>query len=186
MPSSRNRLPPACEILDQVTIGKGSEVAVLGDGKLGLLVAQVLACHGAKVHLFGHHPEKLRIAALAGCETTANGKLPLAHFAFTVEATGTAAGLSSAISMTRPRGTVIMKTTVHGDVSLNTAQAVVNEITLVGSRCGRFEPALRLLRSKRLRLDEMITAEYALEQAPEAFVRAQEKGAIKVLIQPGA
>ena len=88
--------------------------------------------------------------------------------------------------MTRPRGTVIMKTTVHEAVSLNTAQAVVNEITLVGSRCGRFEPALRLLRSNRLRLDEMITAQYALEQAPEAFAKAQEKGALKVLIRPGA
>jgi alcohol dehydrogenase len=150
----------ACEILDQTRIGKGSDVAVLGDGKLGLLVAQVLACHGARVRLYGHHPEKLRIAARAG--------------------------LGSAISMTRPRGTVIMKTTVHEPVLLNTAQAVVNEITLVGSRCGRFEPALRLLSSKRLRLDEMITAQYALEQAPEAFARAQEKGALKVLIRPGA
>jgi alcohol dehydrogenase len=79
-----------------------------------------------------------------------------------------------------------MKTTVHEPVLLNTAQAVVNEITLVGSRCGRFEPALRLLSSKRLRLDEMITAEYALEQAPEAFAKAQENGALKVLIRPGA
>jgi len=176
----------ACEILDQTRIGKGSDVAVLGDGKLGLLVAQVLACHGARVRLYGHHPEKLRIAARAGCETTASGKLPPSRFDFTVEATGTADGLGSAISMTRPRGTVIMKTTVHEPVLLNTAQAVVNEITLVGSRCGRFEPALRLLSSKRLRLDEMITAQYALEQAPEAFARAQEKGALKVLIRPGA
>jgi alcohol dehydrogenase len=176
----------ACEILDQTSIGKGSEVAVLGDGKLGLLVAQVLACRGARVHLFGHHREKLRIAARAGCETSATGKLPRARFAFTVEATGTADGLSSAISMTRPRGTVIMKTTVHEAVALNTAQAVVNEITLVGSRCGRFEPALRLLRSRQLRLDEMITAEYALEQAPDAFAKAQEKHSLKVLIRPGA
>jgi threonine dehydrogenase-like Zn-dependent dehydrogenase len=176
----------ACEILDQTAIGKGSEVAVLGDGKLGLLVAQVLACSGARVHLYGHHPDKLRIAARAGCESSASGKVPQARFEFTVEATGTANGLSTAISMTRPRGTVIMKTTVHEEVPLNTAQAVVNEITLVGSRCGRFEPALRLLRSKRLLLDEMITAEYALEQAPEAFARAQEKGALKVLIRPGA
>jgi alcohol dehydrogenase len=176
----------ACEILDQTKIAKGTDVAVLGDGKLGLLVAQVLACHGARVHLYGHHPEKLRIAARAGCETMASGKLPRSRFDFTVEATGTADGLDSAISMTRPRGAVIMKTTVHEPVLLNTAQAVVNEITLVGSRCGRFEPALRLLSSKRLRLDEMITAEYALEQASEAFAKAQEKGSLKVLIRPGA
>jgi alcohol dehydrogenase len=138
------------------------------------------------VHLYGHHREKLRIAARAGCETTLSGKPPRARFEFTVEATGTADGLSAAIAMTRPRGTVIMKSTIHEPALLNTAQAVVDEITLVGSRCGRFEPALRLLKSKRLRLDEMITAEYALEQAPEAFAKAQEKGVLKVLIRPGA
>ena len=176
----------ACEILDQVRIAKGAEVAVLGDGKLGLLIAQVLSCHGARVHLYGRHPEKLRIAARAGCETSATGKLPRAHFNVTVDATGTADGLSSAIAATRPRGTVVMKTTVHGAVPLNAAQAVVNEITLVGSRCGRFEPALRLLKSKRLLLDEMITAQYALEQAPDAFAKAQEKGVLKVLLRPGA
>jgi alcohol dehydrogenase len=176
----------ACEILDQVKIAKGAPVAVLGDGKLGLLVAQVLACHGASVHLFGRHPEKLRIAALAGCETSASEKLPKARFDVTVEATGAAEGLNAAISMTRPRGVVVMKTTVHEPVLLNTAQAVVNEISLIGSRCGRFEPALRLLKSGRLRLDEMISAEYALEQAPEAFAKAQEKGVLKVLIRPGA
>jgi alcohol dehydrogenase len=149
----------------------------------------VLACAGASVHLFGRHPEKLRIAALAGCETAETGgarKLPQARFDVTVEATGAAEGLSLAISMTRPRGTVIMKTTVHEPVLLNTAPAVVNEISLIGSRCGRFEPALRLLNSGRLRLDEMIDAEYALEQAPEAFAKAQEKGVLKVLIRPGA
>lgn len=176
----------ACEILDQVKIVKGSSVAVLGDGKLGLLVAQVLACRGASVHVFGRHREKLRIAALAGCETSASGKLPQARFDVTVEATGAAEGLSAAISMTRPRGVVVMKTTVHEPVLLNTAQAVVNEISLVGSRCGRFVPALQLLKSGRLRLDEMISAEYALEQAPQAFAKAQEKGVLKVLIRPGA
>ncbi len=176
----------ACEILDQTRIGKGSEVAVLGDGKLGLLVAQVLACRGAQVHLFGHHAEKLRIAARAGCETSSSGKLPVNRFDFTVEATGSAGGLTAAIAMTRPRGAVVMKTTVHEAVALNTAPAVVNEITLIGSRCGRFEPALRLLKSKRLLLDEMISAEYALEQAPDAFAKAQAKGALKVLIRPGA
>jgi len=176
----------ACEILDQVKVAPGAEVAVLGDGKLGLLAAQVLACHGAAVHLFGHHRDKLRIAALAGCETSTSAKLPRARFDLTVEATGSADGLTSAIAMTRPRGTVVMKTTVHEPVLLNTAPAVVNEITLVGSRCGRFEPALRWIRSGRLRLDEMISAEYALEQAPEAFAKAQEKGVLKVLLRPGA
>ena len=173
----------ACEILDQVRIPKGAPVAVLGDGKLGLLVAQVLACHGAEVHLYGRHAEKLRIAAAAGCQTHRGGRLPRARFDYTVEATGSAGGLAAAVSMSRPRGTVVMKSTVHGAVALDAAQVVVNEITLVGSRCGRFEPALRLLKTGRLHLSEMISAEYPLAAAPEAFARAQEKGVIKVLLR---
>ena len=175
----------ACEILDQVRIPKGAEVAVLGDGKLGLLVAQVLACHGAEVHLYGRHAEKLRIAAAAGCQTHRSGRLPRARFGYTVEATGSAGGLAAAVALSRPRGTVVMKSTVHGAVALDAAPVVVNEITLVGSRCGRFEPALRLLQSGRLHLNEMISAEYALSQAPEAFARAQEQGVIKVLLRAG-
>lgn len=176
----------ACEILEQVEMVKGAKVAVLGDGKLGLLIAQVLACVGASVHLHGRHPEKLRIAALAGCETSSREKLPKARYDLTVEATGSPEGLNSAISMTRPRGTVIMKTTVHDPVPLDSAPVVVNEISLIGSRCGRFAPALGLLESGKLRLDDMISAEYALEQAPEAFEKAQKKGALKVLLRPGA
>ena len=175
----------AWEILDQVRIPKGADVAVLGDGKLGLLVAQVLAVHGARVHVFGRHREKLRIAAAAGCETSQTERLPRARFDYTVEATGSADGLAAAVAMTRPRGTVVMKSTVHGAVALDTAPVVVNEITLVGSRCGRFEPALRLLKTGRLRLSEMISAEYPLTRAVEAFARAQEKGVIKVLLRAG-
>jgi alcohol dehydrogenase len=100
-----------------------------------------------------------------------------------VEATGSAGGLAAAVALTRPRGTVVMKSTVHGTVALDAAPVVVNEITLVGSRCGRFEPALRLLQSGRLHLSEMIAAEYPLSQAPEAFARAQEKSVIKVLLR---
>jgi len=158
-------------------------VAVLGDGKLGLLVAQVLALHGARVHAFGRHPEKLRIAAAAGCEITLADRLLKARFDFTVEATGSVDGLAAAVAMTRPRGTVVMKSTVHGTVALDTAPVVVDELTLVGSRCGRFEPALRLLKSGRLRLDEMISARYPLSNAPQAFARAQDQGVLKVLLR---
>jgi len=85
--------------------------------------------------------------------------------------------------MTRPRGTVVLKSTVHGEVPVDTAAAVVQEITLVGSRCGRFEPALELLGRGALRVEEMITARYRLSQAPEAFAKAAAKGALKVLIE---
>ena len=172
----------ACEILDQVAIPKGSEVAVLGDGKLGLLVAQVLALHGARVHLFGHHRDKIMIAEKVGVKGQIANTPPRKAYEFVVEATGSAEGLEQAVAMTRPRGTLVMKSTIHGRVSLDTAPIVVDEITLVGSRCGRFEPALKLLAQGKLRLDEMICARYPLSQAPRAFARAAQRGALKVLL----
>jgi alcohol dehydrogenase len=173
----------ACEILEQVRIPKGAPVAVLGDGKLGLLVAQVLHLRGAETHLFGKHRNKLRIAASAGIITHPAGvKLPASAYNFVVEATGSSAGLSQAIRMTRPRGTVIVKSTVHDPVSLDMAAVVVNEITLLGSRCGPFEPAVRLIRSGRLKLREMISARLPLSEAPRAFELAQQPGVLKVLL----
>src|SRR5689334_11511536 len=139
-------LAAACEILDQLTIPCGAEVALLGDGKLGLLIGMVLQAFGYHVLQFGRHAEKLKIAATAGVSTeVVNGKLPVAEFAWVVDATGSADGLRSAVAMARPRGTVILKSTVHGAVGIDTAPIIVNEITLVGSRCGRFETALPLL-----------------------------------------
>jgi alcohol dehydrogenase len=176
----------ACEILQQVRIPKGAPVAVLGDGKLGLLIAQVLAANGLKVHLYGKHREKLRIAEAAGIRTALAGKkLPVAAYDWVVEATGAASGLSAAVAMARPRGTVILKSTLHDRVALDTAQVVVNELTVVGSRCGPFEPALRLLAEGAVRVEEMISAVYPLSQAPEALRRAAEKGRLKVLLVPG-
>ncbi len=177
-------LAAACEILDQVRIPPGAAVAVLGDGKLGLLISQVLCVHGADVHQYGRHPEKLKIAAAAGVDTrmVRNHKLPNAKYAFVVDATGSAKGLRQAIQMTRPRGTVILKSTVHGLAPIDTAPVIVNEITLVGSRCGRFEPALRLLRSGRVRVDGMLSETLPLHRAPLAFRRAEKSGALKVLL----
>ncbi len=173
----------ACEILEQVKIPRGAPVAVLGDGKLGLLIAQVLQLHGAAVHQFGRHADKLRIAAPLGVATeVAGANVPVAAYDVVVEATGSASGLTQAVQMVRPRGTIIMKSTVHDLAAINTAPIIVNEITLVGSRCGRFEPALKLLRGGKLRLDEMISDRFALSAAPRAFERAQERGVVKVLL----
>jgi alcohol dehydrogenase len=176
-------LAAACEILDQVSIPPGETVAVLGDGKLGLLVAMVLNAHGAKVHLFGRHPEKLRIAAATGVATElAGGKLPTAGYGWVVEATGNPQGLRTAAAMARPRGIVILKSTVHGTAEIDTAAIVVDEITLIGSRCGRFEAALPLLGDKRIRLEEMIADRFPLQGAPKAFERAAQPGVLKVLV----
>ncbi len=178
-------LAAACEILDQARIPRGAEVAVLGDGKLGLLIAQVLHAHGAKVLHFGRHREKLRIAGAAGISTEVIGRrMPAAAWDWVVDATGSPAGLRAAISMTRPRGVVILKSTVHGVVRLDTAPVIVNEITLIGSRCGRFEPAIRLLGGGKVRVGGMISERLPLDQAPRAFRRAATGGVLKVLLTP--
>jgi len=175
----------ACEILDQVRIPKGDPVAVLGDGKLGLLVAQVLQARGARVHLFGRHWEKMRIVEPAGVTTELVPKnLPRASYRWVVDATGSNEGLQAAIALCQPRGTIIMKSTVHGLVTFDSAPVIVNEVTLVGSRCGRFQPALALLSAHRLRVGELISEHFPLAQAQQAFRRAAQKGVLKVLLHP--
>jgi alcohol dehydrogenase len=174
----------ACEILDQVKIAKGTEVAVLGDGKLGLLIAQVLQAHGARVLLFGRHREKMKLVEWSGAVTEVMKTAPRREFSTVVDATGSADGLRTAIAMCEPRGTVVMKSTVHGLVPIDTAPAIVNEITLVGSRCGRFEPAMKMLASGKVRVGDLVSEEFPLHRAPEAFARAATKGVLKVLLKP--
>jgi len=175
-------LAAACEILDQVKIPVGGVVAVLGDGKLGLLIGQVLKAHGAQVHQYGRHKEKLKIAAKSGVDARLVKKLPVAEYDWVVDATGSSQGLSEAVQMTRPRGTVVLKSTVHGLVGIDSAPIVVNEITLVGSRCGRFQPALRLLRGGRVRVEELISEVFPLNKAPLAFRKAATPGILKVML----
>jgi threonine dehydrogenase-like Zn-dependent dehydrogenase len=176
-------LAAAGEILDQVSIPCSSQVAVLGDGKLGLLVAQVLRAYGYRVHQFGRHKEKLRIAARAGVETEmVRERVPSAAYDWVVDATGSPQGLADAVRMTRARGTILMKSTVHGLAGFDTAPVIVNEITLVGSRCGRFEPAIELLKDGLVNVSDMISERMPLERAPQAFRTAAKPGVLKVLL----
>lgn len=178
-------LAAACEILDQVRIPRGSTVAVLGDGKLGLLIALTLLARGIEVVHFGRHREKLRISQARGADVRlANRARPRAAFAFVVDATGSPDGLRAAVTMARPRGTLILKSTVHGLVSVDTAPVIVNEITLVGSRCGRMAPALALLKSGRIDPAAMVSARFPLTDAAQAFAHAAKKGVLKVLLYP--
>ena len=172
----------ACEILDQVKIAKDQAVAVLGDGKLGLLIAQVLALHGADVHQFGRHTNKLAVARKLGVTTKVGLPKSGTKFSLVVDATGSSAGLASAIAMTQARGTVVLKSTVHDPAAIDMAHVIVQEITLVGSRCGRFAPALKLLKSGQLNLDPMIDSRFSLADAQPAFTRANEPGVLKVLL----
>ncbi len=165
-----------------MAIPPGETVAVLGDGKLGLLIALMLQARGYSVDQFGRHAEKLRIAAAAGVNTAIAGSaMPVAAYDWTVDASGNPDGLRTAAAMTRPRGTLILKSTVHGMVSLDTAPLIVNELTLVGSRCGRMEASLPLLEQAMIPVEPLIADRFPLSEAPRAFERAAEKGVLKVL-----
>jgi len=175
-------LAAACEILDQVPLTAGDEIAVLGDGKLGLLIAQTLHAHGCRVRQFGKHPEKLRISQARGIETAAAGTEPVKAFRYVVDATGSPAGIRTAVRMTEPRGTVILKSTIHGEVPIDTAPVIVDEITLIGSRCGRFEPAIELLKSGAVDVMPLISERVRLADAAEGFAVAGKSGVLKVLL----
>lgn len=178
----------ACEILEQVRIPAGTNVAVLGDGKLGLLIAQVLQLHGARVRLFGRHRHKMALVEPLGITFESAGQsgadpIPPAAYDVVVDATGSSAGMQQAVAMTRPRGTLILKSTVHDKVTIDTAPIIVNEITLVGSRCGQFAPALDLIRHRRLILKPLVDGRFPLADATAAFQRAAGKGVLKVLLK---
>ncbi|HVW12155.1 MAG TPA: alcohol dehydrogenase catalytic domain-containing protein [Bryobacteraceae bacterium] len=175
-------LAAACEILDQVPLAAGDEVAVLGDGKLGLLIAQGLHSHGCLVRQFGRHPGKLRISQSRGIDTAAAGTEPAKAFRYVVDATGSPEGLKTAVRMTEPRGTIILKSTIHGEVPIDTAPVIVDELTLVGSRCGRFEPAIELLRSRAVDVKPLISERMELSDAARAFDFAAQRGVLKVLL----
>lgn len=178
-------LAAACEILDQVNITSQHRVAVIGDGKLGQLIARVLAITGCDLTLIGKHRDKLKLAADAGIATVERDNLsidPAQKFHFVVEASGSAPGLQMALDLVQPRGTIILKSTFHGSVQLDTSRIVVNEIRVIGSRCGRFETALALLEAKKINVAPLIAAEYSLADGIAAMEYAGRSGTLKVLI----
>jgi alcohol dehydrogenase len=180
-------LAAACEILDQVELPRGERVAVLGDGKLAQLIAQVLLSHGAEVVVYGRHPRKLALARRHGASVVCDARrLPRQAFRVVVDATGSSGGLAQAVAMCAPRGTVVLKSTVHDRVTLDTAPVVVDELTLIGSRCGRFEPALELLARRRVSVSELVADRFPLRHAERAFARAAERGVLKVLLSADA
>ena len=181
-------LAAACGITERVQIEEGARVAVVGDGKLGLLCAQALkVMTGASVTLVGRHQSKLEIARRRGVETVTTEELPSSFvraFDITVEASGSPSGFETALKLLRPRGTLVLKSTFHGTTELNSAPVVVDEISIVGSRCGRFAPALELLARDAVETDALVQEEFPLSEGPRAFERASEPGVLKVLIRP--
>ncbi|HEX6716175.1 MAG TPA: alcohol dehydrogenase catalytic domain-containing protein [Pyrinomonadaceae bacterium] len=179
-------LAAACGILERVKITAEDRVAVIGDGKLGLLCAQVVALTGASVLLIGKHASKLRIAQRRGIETT-SPKLAAKRkrqFDVVIEASGSATGFGLALELLRPRGQLVLKSTFHGKTELDAAPIVVDEISIIGSRCGRFKPALDLLRKKAIDVDSLISEEYPLAKGVHAMRRAATRGILKVLLRP--
>lgn len=179
-------LAAACGILERASISKSDCVAVIGDGKLGLLCVQVLALTGASLLLIGKHSSKLRIAERRGIETT-TPKLAAKRkrqFDTVVEASGAAAGFELALDLLRPKGQLVLKSTFHGKTELDSARVVVDEISIVGSRCGRFTPALDLLKKAAIDVDSLISEEYPLANGVHAMRRAATRGVLKVLLRP--
>jgi threonine dehydrogenase-like Zn-dependent dehydrogenase len=174
-------LAAACEILEQVGPVDRQRAVVLGSGKLGLLVAQVLAQAGAVVTLVGRHAGPLARAARLGLRTGAAA--PDADLV--VDATGSADGLAMALALVRPRGTVVLKTTLAGEHRVDLSGAVINEVTVIGSRCGRFAPALDLLAAARVAVAPLVEATYPLEDAVAGFQHAARPGTLKILLTPG-
>jgi threonine dehydrogenase-like Zn-dependent dehydrogenase len=162
------------------------KVAVIGDGKLGLLSAQTMALTGASVLLIGKHPEKLRIAERRGIETSTAKNITgrKREFDVVVEASGSAAAFNTAVGLVRPRGVLVLKSTFHGTTKIDAATIVVDEISIVGSRCGRFAPALDLLRKGAIDVDSLISEEYPLRDGLLALKRATMKGVLKVFLRP--
>jgi threonine dehydrogenase-like Zn-dependent dehydrogenase len=177
-------LAAACRILEQVHVGPGQRVVVLGDGKLGLLVAQVLALTASRLTVVGRHPDKLSILARRGIETRIDGQELDEKADLVVECTGQPGGLAAARRLLRPAGTLVLKSTYHGPVEVDFSAMVVDEIRVVGSRCGPFAPALRMLAQGLVDVSSLVEAEYRLDQAVAAFEHAGRKGALKVLVRP--
>jgi threonine dehydrogenase-like Zn-dependent dehydrogenase len=161
-----------------------SQVVVLGDGKLGLTTALTLNAQNFNVLLVGKHQNKLDIAKAQGVETKLLNEFKIEKkYDVVVEATGTASGFETSMGLTKPRGVLVLKSTVASGKELNLAPIVIDEITVLGSRCGQFPPALRLLKNNRIDFTPFITKTYSIDDAIEAFEANKAKESLKILIK---
>ena len=177
------------EILEQVHLKPTDSVVILGDGKMGQLAAQVLPLSGCEVMMVGKHEEKLALAARHGVRTFVLDDPQSFRLEnrrrvdLVVECSGSAQGLELALRLVRPRGSIVLKSTVAAQSTLHLAPIVIDEIRLQGSRCGPFAPALRALSQRRVDVLPLINARYSLDEGLDAFEQAGKKGMLKVLVQ---
>ena len=180
-------LAAAFGITEQVDILAATTVAVIGDGKLGLLCAMSLALRSQNVTIIGKHQTKMAIAENAGVTLLLLAEVDakiFGTFDVVVEASGSESGFATALDLVRPRGKIVLKSTFHGTPAWAASRVVVDEITIVGSRCGRFAPALELLTSGNIDVTQLISDEFSLADGVAAMGRAAENGVLKVLLRP--
>ena len=179
-------LAAALQIREQIDIGRADRVLVVGDGKLGQLIARTLALTGAESTVAGRHDDKLELLTALGIDTVrvtgTDAARALGDFDVAVECTGNPAGFEMARRALRPRGTLVLKSTYADRLTIDASRLVVDEITLVGSRCGPFEPALKLLASGAIRVDDLIAGNYPLADGLSAFEHARRPGTLKILL----
>ena len=177
-------LAAALEINEQLHIRPMDKVIVLGDGKLGLITALALNAQNLNVTLVGKHQNKLDIAKAQGVKTALLNDFKIEKiYDVVVEATGSVNGFETSLALTKPRGTLVLKSTVATGKELNLAPIVIDEITVLGSRCGQFPPALRLLESGKVDFSPLISGVYSMDDAKEAFEKNKEKDTLKVLLK---
>jgi alcohol dehydrogenase len=177
-------LAATAEILAQVRLEPGTGVVVLGDGRLGLLVAQVLKNAGAQVMLVGKHTWKLELARACGVRvmTESQDEIPAASVPVVVEATGSPRGLEEALRLVEPRGIVVMKSTFHDPARFDATKLVVDEVTLIGSRCGDFSTALDLLQQGQIAVQPLLSKVFPLGESLEAFDYLERTACLKVCL----
>ena len=177
-------LAAACAILQQLRVEGRPRVSVLGDGRLGLLVAQVMALHNATVRVIGKHEAKLARCERWGIKhRLASEVTPRADQDIVIDCTGSSSGLQMGMAMVRPRGKLVLKTTVAEPTAVNLAPLVINEVQLIGSRCGPFPDALSLLAAEKVDVLSLISRRVKLDQAVEVMRTAQRPDVVKVLIE---
>lgn len=179
-------LAAAYAVTEQVVISAETRIAVIGDGKLGLLCAKTMALKSHNVTIIGKHLNKIAIAEASGVEGVLLDKVTPSmskSFEVVVEASGSESGFAAALDLVKPRGKIVLKSTFHGKPVWAASRIVVDEITIVGSRCGRFAPAIHLLENRSVNVEDLIEDELPLSSGVRAMSRAAEKGVLKILLK---
>jgi threonine dehydrogenase-like Zn-dependent dehydrogenase len=176
-------LAAALEIQQQIQIKPTDRVLLVGAGRLGQLIAQTLALTGCDLRVVARHAQQQNLMKARGIRVITEEEVKPWRWDIVVEATGSPSGFSLARQAIRPRGTLVLKSTYNGEINVNFSSIVVDEVKIIGSRCGPFEPALRLMEARQVDPTVLIANEFKLEDALKAFERAAETGVLKVLIE---